>query len=374
MSEKIFLVNDNDALIEMHEESYASEEALQSLLENYPNLISGDMIDSENPRKWVCVCREGNFPAAQEGLSYGFFDHLFLDQDGIPTIIEVKRSTDTRIRREVVGQMLDYAANAVYWNGKDIKDKFEENCKARENAPDLVFEKNLGISPDDYDALWDTVNANLRAGKIRMLFVADSIPNELKRIIEFLNEQMNPAEVLGVEIKQFVSQNVKTLVPKVIGQTQEARILKKRAGKRWNETLFFSDLNSRRGLQIAEICQKIYQWSQDRFSKIAFGRGKELGSFVPVYSHKGQEHQAFAVYSSGVVEIHFQWYLTKPPFDSSDRRKEMLAKLNDIPGVSISPDRLEKRPSIDLDIFSGSAELEQFFKIFEWYLDLIKSV
>jgi len=40
-------------------------------------------------------------------------DHLFLDQDAIPTFVEVKRSTDTRIRREVVGQMLDYAANAI---------------------------------------------------------------------------------------------------------------------------------------------------------------------------------------------------------------------------------------------------------------------
>jgi hypothetical protein len=36
-----------------------------------------------------------------------------LDQDAILTIVEVKRSTDTHVRREVVGQMLDYAANAV---------------------------------------------------------------------------------------------------------------------------------------------------------------------------------------------------------------------------------------------------------------------
>jgi hypothetical protein len=36
-------------------------------------------------------------------------DHLFLD---VPTLVEVKRSTDTRVRREVVGQMLDYAAYA----------------------------------------------------------------------------------------------------------------------------------------------------------------------------------------------------------------------------------------------------------------------
>jgi hypothetical protein len=37
---------------------------------------------------------------------------LIIDQHAIPTLVEVKRSTDTRIRREVVSQMLDYAANA----------------------------------------------------------------------------------------------------------------------------------------------------------------------------------------------------------------------------------------------------------------------
>jgi hypothetical protein len=41
---------------------------------------------------------------------------LFVDRDGVLVLVEVKRSSDTRIRREAVGQMLDYAANAVrYW-------------------------------------------------------------------------------------------------------------------------------------------------------------------------------------------------------------------------------------------------------------------
>jgi hypothetical protein len=31
-----------------------------------------------------------------------------LDQDAVPTLVEVKRSSDTRIRREVMGQMSDY--------------------------------------------------------------------------------------------------------------------------------------------------------------------------------------------------------------------------------------------------------------------------
>ena len=37
-----------------------------------------------------------------------------------------------------------------------------------------------------------------------MIFLADTIPPELKRIVEFLNEQMDPAEAFAVEVKQYV--------------------------------------------------------------------------------------------------------------------------------------------------------------------------
>ena len=51
-------------------------------------------------------------PGDEDGGGRWSLDHLFLDQDANPTLVEVKRSTDTRIRREVVGQVLDYVANA----------------------------------------------------------------------------------------------------------------------------------------------------------------------------------------------------------------------------------------------------------------------
>jgi hypothetical protein len=50
------------------------------------------------------------------------------------------------------------------------------------------------LGPQEPDAFWRQVDANLRAGRVRMVFVADRIPPELRRIVEFLNEQMRPAE------------------------------------------------------------------------------------------------------------------------------------------------------------------------------------
>jgi hypothetical protein len=152
-------------------------------------------------------------------------DHLFLDQEGIPTIVEVKRGSDTRIRREVIGQMLDYAPNAVrFWPIETLRARFEQSCQTRnpEQDPSKALAEALAIddgSEGGVAAFWSQVKTNLRAGRIRMVFVADEIPLELARVVEFLNAQMDPAEVLAVEVKQFTNDTLKTLVPRLVGQT-----------------------------------------------------------------------------------------------------------------------------------------------------------
>src|SRR5215467_1408492 len=108
----------------MDESRYDSEAVLQELLAKYPDLLAGDAVGDE-PRRWLLVDREAGLPTEEDGGGRWAVDHLFLDQDAIPTLVEVKRSSDTRIRREVVGQILDYAANAVlYWPIETLRAQF----------------------------------------------------------------------------------------------------------------------------------------------------------------------------------------------------------------------------------------------------------
>ena len=113
MKDSIYLIDGESELVELSATSYESEDLLQSLIAKHPHVLAGEQIDPESPRRWVLVTREMGVPDEVDGGNRWSLDHLFLDQDAIPTLVEVKRSTDTRIRREVVGQMLDYAANAV---------------------------------------------------------------------------------------------------------------------------------------------------------------------------------------------------------------------------------------------------------------------
>lgn len=116
----MYLVQGDGKLVEMSERPYDSEDLLQGLLAEYPNLLAGSQMSAADPRRWLLISREMPLASEEDGAGRWSVDHLFLDQDAIPTIVEVKRSNDTRIRREAVGQMLDYAANAVvYWPADD---------------------------------------------------------------------------------------------------------------------------------------------------------------------------------------------------------------------------------------------------------------
>jgi hypothetical protein len=227
MSDGIFLLQ-GDELVEMRQQPYDSESVLQTLLAKYPSLLAGEQI-AERPLRWLLVKREAGVPASEGGGGRWSLDHLFVDQDAVPTLVEVKRSDDTRIRREVVGQMLDYAANGVvYWPAERLRSDFLSRCATEQREPENVFRQSLGEDVDP-EGFWDAVEQNLRSGRVRLVFVADEIPSELRRVIEFLNERMSPTEVIGIEVRQYVGNGgLKTLVPRVVGQTEQARIQKVR--------------------------------------------------------------------------------------------------------------------------------------------------
>jgi len=197
-------------------EAYENENKLQELVATHPYLLGGNQIDPEDERRWLLVRREQTINDAATKMGRWSLDHLFLDQDGIPTFVEVKRASDTRIWREVVGQMLEYAANAsAYWSAHHIRDALASS----ESDTEAVVEE---FAKRDSAAFWKDVQINLDSRLIRLIFMADCISHELRRIVEFLNEQME-TEVLAVEIRKYATDGKQVYVPRVIGATAKAR-------------------------------------------------------------------------------------------------------------------------------------------------------
>ncbi|PYE53288.1 hypothetical protein DES52_10960 [Deinococcus yavapaiensis KR-236] len=346
----------NGQLVEMREQPYDTEALLQDLLASHPNLLAGEQMNPAQPRRWLLVRQEMSVPDTQNGSGRWSLDHLFLDQDAVPTLVEVKRSSDTRIRREVVGQMLDYAANAVvYWPVEQLRADFEQLCDDRGvDANDEITQLTEGGDPD---AFWLQVKTNLQAGRIRMIFVADVIPPELRRVVEFLNGQMDPAEVLALEVKQFRGGNTQALVPRLIGQSAAAEQKKNVSASPgealWTSERFLAAIASK-GEAATRLAQRILDRAAQRSWTVVWGKGKTQGSFM--IGPPGMKHRLAYVWTYGVIWIGVDQLRQYPPFDDPERRADFIRQLNDVANEALPHTNPDQGYQLPLEIFAQRGE------------------
>jgi hypothetical protein len=119
-----------------------------------------------------------------------------------------------------------------------------------------------------------------------MIFVADVIPSELRRIVEFLNEQMERTEVLALEVRQYVEENGErvTLVPRLIGHTEAARQTKSaglsRPRRRWTEAELLEAIREKNQPDIAARMIGLYEWMKGEGARASGGSGTTTPSAV----------------------------------------------------------------------------------------------
>jgi hypothetical protein len=290
-------------------------------------------------------------------------------------LVEVKRGTDTRIRREVVDQMLDYAANAIlHWPAEELRGRFELRCEeAGKNAADVLRDE-LGVDPDS-DAFWARVKSNLQAGRIRMLFVADRIPPELRKVVEFMNVQMRPAEVLAVELRQYQGGGLRTLAPIVLGQTQEAIEQKSGAGAKprrlWDEPRVLEALSAAGDAAVAATAAALIAWMRAKADRVVFNDAPSYGCISAEFNVGSESCMPIRVWTDGGVPVSFSQLKRTPAFAAPAARQELMDRLNAIPGVTIRPDAIEKQSTIRLASLSAD-QGAGFLEVMDWVAEKLR--
>jgi len=373
MKGSIFLVQPSNTLVELRESGYVTEAVLQQYLADHPALLAGEQMSPESPRQWLLISQEMGVPHAEDGSDRWSLDHLFLDQDAVPTLVETKRSSDTRIRREIVGQMLDYAANGVvYWPVEKLRTAFQRTCEKRGVTTDIAMAEFLGDGATAED-FWQKVGTNLKAGRIRMVFVADEIPTELRKIVEFLNEQMDPAEVVAVEIKQFVGEGMTTLVPRVLGVTAAAQAKKQGvSGTKWTEERFAEAMTADGHGDCVEVFRELVKWTAENRLSSYWGQGA-MGSFGPYLGNNGRKLSCCYLYTNGRVDIAFTYIKAVPGFLTEVKRVELVRRFNEIPHVQIDPARIGGSPGFSLSLLIPAKSRALFFDTLAWYFTEVRN-
>ena len=364
----LFLVDQAGKLTALTQSDYDSEDLLQGLLADYPDLLGGDQMGGGVPRQWLFVAREAPVPDREGGSGRWSLDHLFLDQDAIPTFVEVKRATDSRIRREVVGQMLDYAANGLlYWPVEAIQGFLAQQGTSADECLVEAFGGEV-----DTAIYWQQLRDNIADGRIRLLFVADKIPSELLAVVEFLNKHMDHTEVLAVEIPQFTGEGLRTLAPRVLGQTQEA--VQKKGGSqtasRWDEGRCFDLMKSKLPAADVAFARAYFDWIADQGWPVGYGRGKVDGSFIPSFLVDGQPYvYPFAGYTFGKFELRLPYMMEAAPFDQAEKRVEFVRRLNLPPEVGITEQTAisGKYPTVPFSAFHSDEAFTALTGAILWY-------
>ena len=346
MSSTVFIVDPDNKLTQLRRTPYDSEDLFQTLLADHPAVLG---LASGGSGALLLVNREHGVPEAEGGAGRWSIDHLFIDREGVPVLVEIKRATDTRIRREVVAQMLDYAANGVaYWS-------IDQMISAVEVAAPTGVDGDVGrleafLDGADSETFWRRVEANLSSGRIRMVFVADRIPHELRRIVEFLNGQMRPAEVLAIEVEQFATHDgLRLLTPRLVGATERARTVKAVQGAKPAIDVedWLSNLTAVKGDDIARLARKAADW----FAQHGCGLEPNAGQDALIVSRidaKDHCRRLFGIRDTGRLEVALASMKNSPAFVDPDLRTTILKRLAALPVKTKPADNSNGWPSIVL--------------------------
>jgi hypothetical protein len=357
----------------MREQPYEAESLLQTLIADHPEILGEGEEGASS--EWLLVKQEAGIAASGEGSERWSLDHLFLDREGVPTLVEVKRSSDTRARREVVAQMLEYAANGVaYWSADLLQTWFASECESRGADPQQRLEA-FGIEQqDDY---WQRVKTNLDAERIRLVFVADEISGELGSILEYLNRQMTQTEVFAIEVKQYVDADGQrqTIVPRVIGRTEASKAAKSgvaRPKRQWDEGSLLADIRERFGKGTSTTMQALLGWATGRGLVLRYGTGARYATVQFRIPFGETSVPVIFIESSGAIVLYSGNLPSLPPFDDREKRDELRRRLSDVrPGVAIPPEEESSEPAIRLEDLTEPAAREGFIAAINWAFDEI---
>ncbi|HOO97002.1 MAG TPA: hypothetical protein PKV16_04495 [Caldisericia bacterium] len=364
MEDRIYKLTGDSELEELEQCCFVAEAELQVLIAKHPKLIMQD----PKTQKFLLVDRELGIPITYDGANKYSLDHLFIDENGVPVLVEVKRSNNPEVRRSVVGQMLDYAANAsIYWTIDSLKDAINKRLMSGNLDYDNVIENHIGDNLTESE-FWAQVKSNLRSGNLKLVFASDELPSELITIINFLSENMDTVDVYGVQICRHRDVVLSKIISSSI-RTQRAEINK----KYWDKISFLEELVERNNSRYREVTTKLLDKMLKIGYKDIYGQGLRSGSCRPTVAAGDINYNPITLWTYGKIEIQFEYIRKNPAFETEADRMEFVRELNKIGIISLDESVINRRPSFDILELQDQSRFDAFIGAMEWFTKKVQS-
>ncbi len=196
-------------------EKLFQEEWIQKLIFENPQILPVDNLE---------IGFTPLIPLGREiSTSVGFIDNLFISSDGYLTIVETKLWRNPEAKREVVGQIIDYAKDLTNWTF----DKLNSEVKNRNSENKGIIEaiRELEELDEEYEAkLIDNIERNLKRGRFLLLIVGDGIRESVEDMVDYLSNSAQLLFTLGLvelQVYKAITDESYIVVPNLITRTKE---------------------------------------------------------------------------------------------------------------------------------------------------------
>lgn len=184
-----------------------TEHWLQDLLFRYPELLVVDRLGFE---EILPLCRELALPRAGSSV---YADILGVTRSGRLAVIECKLWRNPQARREVVAQILEYAALLRRWSFGDLTTGVKRRLGSG-SGPNPIFNRAREKWPDIEEAAFvDAISRSLQLGDFQLIVAGDGIRSDMHTIAEHLGSQVaGLAQLALLEIQLWHSSDGPTVV------------------------------------------------------------------------------------------------------------------------------------------------------------------
>ncbi len=162
-------------MVALEPQGFDLEVDLQDLLRDYPRLLLAPVPDYQGREIWTI-----GYEVPSEA---GSIDLLCLDSTGEVWIVETKLAKNPEARKQVVGQVLGYAAAVAEWSVDRL-----ESVAQSDLGESLRDHISVGLGVQEADELVIRAVERLRQGDITAVVVLDELNSVLQRSVEFIQQ------------------------------------------------------------------------------------------------------------------------------------------------------------------------------------------
>ncbi|RYE50967.1 MAG: hypothetical protein EOP48_18925 [Sphingobacteriales bacterium] len=196
-----------------------NEKWLQQLIHDSPDIL---------PVKDIDAGFSPMLPIGKEVFTKaGYIDNLYISDEGNITIVETKLWRNPEARREVVGQIIDYAKELSKWTFSDLDNAVKNYNQLLNNNSDglLATLNKTGFLDDKQEQDYiDNVSRNLKRGRFLLLVVGDGIKESVEEMVEYLSQHPQLYFTLAlVELQVFEVEGStdRVIIPQLVTRTKE---------------------------------------------------------------------------------------------------------------------------------------------------------